>query len=140
MKGEMTPTKENAKANTRFYITMIVVLLVFLLLFQIVKVQGVSMQNTLMAGDYLLIVRDWLVDEYHRGDIVVISKSSYHGGELIIKRIIATEGQIVDIDENGILYVDGHALEEPYVKTSTYECDEISFPFTVGKGCFFRSW
>ena len=72
------------------------------------------------------------------GDIIVASKDSFKNGEPIIKRIIATEGQTVDIDfEAGIVYVDGNALDEPYVNTPTNLKEGSTFPLTVAEGCVF---
>ncbi|MBR6548641.1 MAG: signal peptidase I, partial [Clostridia bacterium] len=56
----------------------------------------------------------------------------------IIKRVIATEGQIVDIDfETGVVYVDGVALDESYVKTPTNVKFDINFPVSVPEDCVF---
>ena len=91
------------------------IMLVFLLLFRMVIVNGYSMYETLHDGDWLLLVSNVFYQEPEYGDIIVASKESFHNGEAIVKRVIATEGQIVDIDFNaGIVYVDGKALEEPY--------------------------
>lgn len=96
------------------------------------------MSDTLYDGDFLLMLRSWLIDRYDCGDIVVISKDTYHNGDFIIKRIIAVEGQEVDIDnETGNVYVDGVQLEEEYVSSLTFSEDEISFPMTVEKNCYF---
>ena len=89
-----------------------VILLVFLLLFRIIVVTGDSMYSTLWDGDYLLLMSNLLYPDPEAGDIVVVSKQSYDDGAPIVKRVIATEGQIVDIDfENGIVYVDGRPIE-----------------------------
>lgn len=96
------------------------------------------MKTTLFDGDLLLMKRGWLVSEYVWGDIVVAAKDSYHNGECIIKRIIAVEGQTVDIDnETGLVYVDGVALDEPYALTPTCEKGELDFPITVAENCYF---
>ena len=88
------------------------VLLAFSLCFRMVVVSGPSMNNTLMDGDWLLLLGNVFYTDPEYGDIVVASKDSFKNGEPIIKRVIATEGQIVDIDfENGIVYVDGLPLE-----------------------------
>ena len=73
-----------------------------------------------------------------QGDIVVVSKKSFKDGEPIIKRIIATENQEVDIDfVAGIVYVDGVALDEPYTLTPTNNPEGTSFPLVVEEGCIF---
>ncbi len=54
-----------------------------------------------------------------------------------VKRIIATEGQTVDI-KNGKVYVDGEILDEPYIDCETYPTDSaVVYPFTVSEDCVF---
>ena len=115
-----------------------VVMLVFMLLFRIVIVSGSSMYSTLWNGDWLLVTGSILYQEPEAGDIIVASKDSFNDGEPIIKRVIATEGQTVDIDfEAGIVYVDGTALEEDYTYTTTNVQEGIVFPITIADGCIF---
>jgi len=115
-----------------------IVMVVFLFLFRIVIVSGSSMYSTLWNGDWLLVTGSVFSNEPEQGDIVVASKSSFNSGEPIIKRVIATEGQTVDIDfEKGIVYVDGVALEESYINTSTTLNLGTEFPLTVAEGCVF---
>lgn len=130
--------RRTKKSDLLFYISLIVMLLVFLSSFQLVRVEGSSMENTLLNGDLLLMKRNWLVGEYNQGDIIVAAKDSYHNGEYIVKRIIAVSGQVVDIDNrSGTVYVDGVALDESYALTPTYEQGEIVFPLTVKENCYF---
>ena len=115
-----------------------VVMVVFMLLFRIVIVSGSSMYSTLWNGDWLLVTGSVLYHEPEAGDIIVASKDSFNDGEPIIKRVIATEGQTVDIDfEAGIVYVDGMALEEDYTYTPTNYEEGMVFPLVVEKGCVF---
>lgn len=115
-----------------------VILLVFLLLFRVIVVDGDSMYSTLWDGDYLLLVSNLIYPNPKAGDIVVVSKQSFDDGKPIVKRVIATEGQIVDIDfENGIVYVDGLPIQEDYVNTPTNRQEGMSFPIIVDKGCYF---
>lgn len=115
-----------------------VILLVFLLGFRVVIVSGPSMKGTLLDGDYLFLVGNVLYNDPQYGDIIVASKASFRDGEPIVKRVIATEGQTVDIDfEQGIVYVDGTALEEPYTLTPTTLQEGISFPITIEENCIF---
>ena len=59
-------------------------------------------------------------------------------GDAIVKRVIATEGQTVDIDfRNGIVYVDGEALQEEYIYTPTHLSEGVEFPLVVDEGCVF---
>lgn len=119
-------------------ILLAVILLVFTFLFRIVVVSGSSMYNTLVDGDWLLILSNTISGEPEYGDIIVASKDSFNYGEPIIKRVIATEGQTVDIDfELGIVYVDGVALEEEYIYSPTTDDEGMDFPLVVDEGCVF---
>jgi signal peptidase I len=121
-----------------FVVWLVAILLVFLLLFRVVVVSGGSMNDTLIHGDYLLLLNNVLYSEPKQGDIIVAAKTSFKNGEPIIKRVIATEGQWVDIDfEAGIVYVNGTALEEPYIKTPTNAFEGVGFPLMVEDGCIF---
>ncbi len=114
------------------------ILLICILLLRVVVVSGPSMNNTLHDGDLLLLINNVLYRDPQQGDIIVASKDSFKNGEPIIKRIIATEGQEVDIDfYKGIVYVDGKALDEPYTLTPTNMTEGIEFPLVVDKGCVF---
>ena len=115
-----------------------VVMIVFMLLFRIVIVSGSSLYATLLDGDWLLVTGSVLYQEPKHGDIIVASKDSFNDGEPIIKRVIATEGQTVDIDfEAGIVFVDGVPLEEDYTYTPTNAQEGIVFPITIADGCIF---
>ena len=115
-----------------------VILIVFLLFFRIIVVSGDSMYSTLLDGDYLLLLGNVFYGEPECGDIVVISKKTFDNGSPIVKRVIATEGQSVDIDfREGIVYVDGKALEEPYINSPTTINEGNTFPLTVDENCIF---
>ena len=94
------------------------------------------MESTLFENDWLITMEQ---DEYVYGDIVVITEPNYFN-EPLIKRVIATAGQIVDIDySSSTVYVDGVALEEPYINESfiLQNNDDITFPYTVPEGHLF---
>ena len=131
--------KESVLLYLHDFVTwLVVILLVFLLLFRVVVVSGPSMNTTLLHGDYLLLINNVFYKQPQQGDIVVVSKDSFKDGEPIIKRVIATEGQWVDIDfEAGIVYVNGTALEEPYTNTPTNMYEGVEFPLMVDDGCIF---
>lgn len=122
---------------------MAAVIVIFLLLFRVVVVSGRSMNNTLYDGDYLLLVSNVFYQNPRQGDVIVASKDSFKDGTPIVKRVIATEGQWVDIDfELGIVYVGNDleslkALDEPYVLGSTTLQEGTSFPLQVEQGHIF---
>ena len=114
------------------------VLLVFSILFRIVIVSGPSMKNTLIDGDWLLLMSNVLYNNPKQGDVIVACKDAYDNGTPIVKRVIATEGQVVDINfETGTVTVDGKVLDEPYILSPTDRDEGVQFPLTVPEGCLF---
>ncbi len=122
---------------------LIAVVIVFSFVFRVATIEGDSMLNTLVGGEKVIITDFNYTAK--QGDIVVISRNannsvegSINGQTPIIKRVIATENQTVNIDfEAGIVYVDGKALKEPYISTDTHRKDDLEFPAIVPKGCIF---
>ena len=117
---------------------LIAIMIVFLLIFRVIVVSGDSMMDTLIDGDYLLCLSNVFYKNPQPGDVIVASKQSFDDGAAIIKRVIATEGQIVDIDfDRGIVYVDGLPIEEDYIKNLTTRSEGVIFPLIVEEGCIF---
>ena len=111
---------------------------IYILFLRVVVVVGPSMYNTLVDGDRLVLISNVLYQNPKQGDVIVASKDSFRDGECIIKRVIATEGQTVDIDfQLGVVYVDGIALQEDYTYTLTTTPEGMQFPATVPEGCVF---
>ncbi len=105
---------------------------------RVVGVSGGSMRETLQNGDLLLVVNRMACGDFERGDIVIAAKAAFENGEPIVKRVVATGGQTVDVDfDRGVVYVDGAALEEPYIREATHLSEGTDFPFTVPEGCVF---
>ena len=114
---------------------IIACILIFLFLLRVVNVDGSSMVPTLRDSDKIVISR--LAGNFRYGDIVVLTKTAF-GNESIVKRVIATEGQTIDIDfDQGIVYVDGKALDEPYIAEKTRREMDFQGPVTVPEGCIF---
>lgn len=114
------------------------ILTLYMLLFRVVVVVGPSMYDTLIQGDRLVLLSSLVYTDPKQGDIIVASKESFDNGECFVKRVIATEGQTVDIDfDAGIVYVDGTALEEDYIHTPTTRPEGVQFPLTVDEGHVF---
>ena len=135
--------KQDAEPSVLEYLHDVVyilalILVVFTFCMRVVIVSGSSMSSTLVDGDYLLLINRPLCGELERGDIVVASMDRFKGGEPIVKRVIATEGQTVDIDfRQGVVYVDGVALQEDYIYTPTHLSEGMEFPLVVEEGCLF---
>jgi len=146
-KEQTTPEEESKKMKRQKVVLsylhdlvfgLVAVLLVFMLVFRVIVVSGPSMKQTLQDGDCIILLSSVFYGQPKQGDIVVISKESYKNGEPIIKRVIATEGQVVDIDfVGGTVKVDGKVLDEPYINTPTNRYEGVTFPLTVDKGCVF---
>lgn len=111
------------------------VILFFTFIFRIAYVDGESMLPTLEDKDKLMV--SYLFYKPAAGDIVIVDSEGLE--KLIVKRVIAVEGQTVDIDfSTGEVKVDGKLLEENYIKDLT-QLDEggHQYPVTVPDDCVF---
>ena len=143
--GENAPEEQEKKPpEDVFYwlnaltTALVCLVIVFTFFGRLTRVDGPSMENTLHDGQLLLVQS--LGYEPEQGDIVVLNKTTVEhlGGVAIVKRVIATGGQTVDIDFNsGTVYVDGVALEEDYIAERTYSAEGLSFPVTLEEGEIF---
>lgn len=129
------------KRNTMFewaeslIISIFSVVLIFIFVIRPVGVDGESMLPTLNHGDKLLISNLFFEPDY--GDIVVLTKASF-SEQSIVKRVIATEGQTVDIDfKSGEVFINGEKLHEDYINEQTYLAGDTVFPLTVPEGHVF---
>ena len=114
--------------------TLIVVaaiaILVATLWMPVLQIYGSSMTPTLQEGQIVVSLKG---SEFERGDLVAF----YIGNKLLVKRVIAGPAQIVDIDESGVVRVDGFVLDEPYVQDPALgECD-LEFPYQVPDSRYF---
>ena len=117
--------------------SVLAVVVIFTFAIRLIGVDGHSMVPTLQDGDRLLVLNSILYDDYQYGDIVVLRKESFLA-EPIVKRVIATGGQTVDIDfETGSVYVDGELLKEDYINELTFLEEGTEFPLTVPEGSIF---
>ena len=131
MSGTRIPGRELYEWISSCVTAVIIIVLVFTFLVRMMGVKGPSMRSTLQDGDRLLVLNSLLVKEYRPGDIVIARKDTF-SDEPIVKRVIAVEGQTVDIDFSyGLVYVDGFLLEEDYVNDLTYTAEGMTFPLTV---------
>ena len=117
--------------------SVLVVVVAFTFVIRLIGVDGHSMEPTLQDGDRLLVLNSLFYDDYQYGDVVVLRKDSFLE-EPIVKRVIATEGQVVDIDfVTGSVYVDGVLLNEEYINDLTFTAEGTEFPLVVPEGSIF---
>lgn len=115
---------------------LVVCVVVFLFVFRIIDVKGSSMSPTLSDGDKMLVSD--IMYEPQNGDIVVFKKDEYNPDKALVKRVIAVEGQEVNIDfETGSVYIDGQVLEEDYIADLTLTKLDFIGPKTVPENCVF---
>ena len=96
----------------------------------VLQIYGSSMTPTLEEGQIVVSVKD---KDFDSGDLVAF----YIGNKLLVKRVIAGPGDLVNIDGNGVVSVNGVALDEPYISAPALgECDLV-FPYQVPESRFF---
>lgn len=96
----------------------------------VLQIYGSSMSPTLEPGDLVLSVKNEKLDS---GDVVAF----YQGNKLLIKRVIATSGQWVDIGNDGVVTVDGQVLDESYIKELSLGNCDIELPHQVKEAHYF---
>ena len=96
----------------------------------VLQVSGDSMNPTLQDKDILLLVK---TEDLKTGDLC----GFYWQNKLLLKRIIGGPGDVISIDKNGVVTVNGEVLDEPYVdELALGECD-IKFPYQVPENRYF---
>ena len=117
--------------------SVLAVVLLFTFGVRLIGVDGHSMVPSLQDGDRLLVLNSTLCGGYAPGDVVVLRKESFLPTP-IVKRVVATAGQVVDIDfTSGTVFVDGKPLQEDYTSERTYTAEGTEFPLTVPEGSVF---
>ena len=159
--GDESETKKNAILTALkslfdyveiFSFAILAILLIFTFCFRLCRVDGSSMNNTLQNQEMLITTNVFYEPE--QGDIIVFHLSNDHYRQPLVKRVIATEGQTVDVNfTTGKVCVDGVVLEEDYIYLdggkydmrhefdkqyiSTDEKGETHFTATVPEGTVF---
>ncbi len=117
-------------------IALVICVIAFVFFVRIIDVSGTSMNPTLNNGDKMLVSNLFYKPE--AGDIVVFKSDTYDPNKALVKRVIATEGQEVNIDfAKGIVYVDGVPIEEDYIAELTTTKLDFIGPKTVPENCVF---
>ena len=100
------------------------------LVFPVLQVVGTSMEPTLENGEVLVAIKN---GKFRRGDIVAF----YYNNKILLKRVIAVDGEYVEIAEDGTVSVNNQVLDEPYLTDKSLgECD-IEMPYQVPDGRIF---
>ena len=141
---------ENKKSEGRFSSelfgwgeSLMAVLVFFVVVFtffvRLIGVDGMSMYPTLEDHSIMLVSNLNYTPE--RGDVVVLRKEGFYNNQPIVKRIIATGGDTVDIDPvTGDVSVNGEVLDEPYINETIDVLEhmgDLTYPQTVPEGCVF---
>lgn len=107
-----------------------VAILIATLLLPVLQIYGSSMTQTLFDGDIVISLK---TSDLEKQDIIAF----YYNNKILVKRVIATSGEWIDIDEDGNVSVNGKLLDEPYVEEKSIgECD-IELPYQVPDGRVF---
>lgn len=118
---------------------LIAVLIISVFVFRLnIQVVGPSMMPNYNNGDRVLV--SCLDRNFKTGDVIVTDKEGTSLNESLIKRVIATQGQVVNINfKAGVVSVDGVQLDESsYIQNGiTTTQDDVSFPQTVPEDCVF---
>ncbi|MGN1450753.1 MAG: signal peptidase I [Eubacteriales bacterium] len=96
----------------------------------VLQIYGSSMSPTLDEGQ---IVVSFKKADFFRGDVIAF----YYGNKLLVKRCIAGPGEWVDIDADGTVFVDGEAVDEPYIPEKALGDCDIELPYQVPDGKYF---
>ncbi len=99
--------------------------------FPVYRVVGTSMQPQLAANDIVVCFDAPVTIE--RGEIVAFS----HNETVLLKRVVGIPGDTIDMDESGVLYVNGEKQDEPYAQVLSREPCDIEFPVEVPEDAFF---
>lgn len=107
-----------------------IAVLVATLLLPVLQIYGTSMTPTLYDGELVVSVK---TSEMKKGDVIAF----YYNNKILVKRVIASAGEWVELDENGNLYINGKLQNEPYIQEKALgECD-IEMPYQVPEGRIF---
>ena len=104
--------------------------LIATLLLPVLQITGTSMAPKLLEGDIVVSMNG---SKYKPGDVIAF----YFDNKVLVKRVIATAGQWVDIDEDGTVYLDGEVLEEPYLQEKALGQCNIELPYQVPESRIF---
>lgn len=101
-----------------------IAVLVATLWMPVLQIYGSSMTPTLNAGNMVVTVKG---KDFQTGDVIAF----YYNNKILVKRVIAGAGDWVNVDENGVVYVNDEKLEEPYLTEQALGDCNIELPYQV---------
>ncbi|MCD7888220.1 MAG: signal peptidase I [Clostridiales bacterium] len=104
--------------------------LVATLFLSVLQVSGSSMEPTLSDSDIIVLSKSGKLES---GDLV----GFYYQNKLLLKRVIGGPGDVVDIDEEGNVYVNDELLDEPYVTAKALGETDLDYPYQVPENRYF---
>lgn len=107
-----------------------IAVLVATLWLPVLQTNGNSMTPTLQDGEIIFTLKS---ADFTQGDVIAF----YYNNKILVKRVIAGPADWVDIDEDGTVYVNEVALDEPYVTDKAFGDTNIELPYQVPDGKFF---
>lgn len=96
----------------------------------VLQIYGSSMSPSLVEGQLVVSVKS---KNFQQGDVVAF----YYNNKILVKRVIAGPGDWVDIDKDGNVFINGEALEEPYLTEKALGQCDIELPFQVPDSQYF---
>ena len=96
----------------------------------VLKVTGDSMSPTMATSDIVVAQN---ASEFEPGDLMAF----YYNNKVLVKRVLGSPGDWINIDEDGIVSINGVVIEEAYVSDRSLEPTDISFPYQVPENRFF---
>lgn len=101
--------------------------IIVVLLLPVLQITGTSMAETLQEGDIVLAMKS---TGYEPGDVIAF----YYNNNILVKRVIATAGDWIDIDKDGNVSINGKDIEEPYITVKSLGYCDVDFPYQVPDG------
>lgn len=104
--------------------------LIAMLWMPVLEIYGSSMQPALQQGDIVVCLK---TNRIERGDLIAF----YFGNKLLVKRCVALPGEIIKMDEEGTVFINGAELSEPYLDEKALGHNEIDYPYIVPQESYF---
>lgn len=128
--------KQRRKRNVKYILGISAVVVAMIIIvtniwFPVLRVVGTSMNKNLSNDDIIVCFNS--SKNIERGDIIAF----YNSGNILLKRVVGVEGDVVEMDESGGLIINGEYVNEPYVLSRSLEPCDVEFPVKVEKDSFF---